>query len=79
MADITMCKGVNGAKICPVRHLCYRHTAKIEELGQSFFVSIPYNGTNCEYYWGDNRDSVFKDNMNLDDDVDNMEFKLNQD
>lgn len=62
MPDITMCKG--GA--CPLRLNCHRYTAKAEELGQSFFVDLPYkmnflfdddnNGlgvvtTACSFFW----------------------------
>lgn len=79
MADITMCKGINGAIQCPVKHMCYRHTAKEDEL-QSYFIDIPFNGTTCEYYWGQNKDSVFNSPIDdMDDDVYGMELKLNQD
>ena len=90
MADITMCKGISGTRECPVKHMCYRHTAKEDEL-QSYFIDIPFNGTTCDYYWGDNKANVFNppilitdesdvDEVNdMDDDVDGMEFKLNQD
>lgn len=38
MPDITMCNGNN----CLLRLNCYRHTAKAEELGQSYFKNAPF-------------------------------------
>jgi hypothetical protein len=37
MADITMCKGTG----CARAELCYRHTAVVNELRQSYFMTIP--------------------------------------
>jgi hypothetical protein len=39
MADITMCEGTN----CPVKEMCYRFTAKPDELMQSYYSKIPYD------------------------------------
>ena len=60
MADITMCKGCKGSINCPVRELCYRYTAKASKLGQSYFMDIPFDGTTCTYYWGEDKENVFK-------------------
>jgi len=62
MPDISMCKGGS----CPLRLNCYRYTAKVEELGQSYFSDPPYKVSmmlddtfhslgvvtiTCPYFW----------------------------
>ena len=58
MPDITMCKGED----CPVKHKCYRNTAKSCEY-QSWFgeqVYVIKEGVfTCEMYWGDNAESIW--------------------
>lgn len=56
MADITMCKGTN----CPVMDKCYRANANPDKHRQSYFVEPPFNGKNCDYFWGDNAENIFK-------------------
>jgi hypothetical protein len=46
MADITMCSGEG----CPLKQICYRHTAKPSEL-QSYFAQPPVLGGTCEHFW----------------------------
>ena len=53
-----MCEG----KTCPLKDLCYRHTAKASEY-QSYFTEEPYkiknNKFKCEYlWWTDNNQSL---------------------
>jgi len=48
MADITMCKD----KTCPKASSCYRYTAPINELRQSFFIVSPLKeDKTCNEYW----------------------------
>ena len=47
MPDITMCPGSD----CPLKADCYRHTATPSEYWQSYFLSPPYDGDKCEYFW----------------------------
>lgn len=47
MADITMCRGTD----CSLKDKCYRHKAPVNEYGQAYFFSSPFDGENCEYYW----------------------------
>ena len=54
MADITMCSG----KGCPVASNCYRYTAKASNY-QSYFSDVPFNGSSCDMYWGENEESIF--------------------
>lgn len=44
-----MCNGTD----CPLRHNCYRATAKPNEFRQSYFMELPYNKKkgNCNEYW----------------------------
>jgi hypothetical protein len=53
--DITMCPGTN----CPHKEKCYRFTAKPSEYTQSYFINSPIKDGKCEYYWGDNAQSVW--------------------
>lgn len=57
MADITKCEGGD----CPLKERCYRYTAEADELHQSYFVEVPYNGTDCDHYWGPNAETVWAD------------------
>ena len=54
MPDITMCEGSE----CPIKHLCYRHTAIPSEYRQSYFLAVPFKqtpeGVSCRHFW-DNR------------------------
>ena len=53
MPDITMCSGER----CPLKQICYRHTAKPSNY-QSYFVKAPVLGGTCEYFWGDKAESI---------------------
>lgn len=55
MADITMCSG----KGCPVANKCYRYTAT-PGIYQSYFSAVPFNGSSCDMYWGENEESIFE-------------------
>lgn len=55
MADITKCSGQG----CPVKENCKRFTA-IESMKQSYFVNPPFKDNECEMYWGDNAEFIFK-------------------
>lgn len=55
MPDITMCPGTN----CPQREKCYRFTAKPSEYMQSYFMEAPIKDGKCEYYWGENAESIW--------------------
>lgn len=46
MPDITMCSGEK----CPLKQICYRHTAKPSDY-QSYFTKAPVLGGTCEYFW----------------------------
>ena len=54
MSDITMCEGTN----CPHKEKCYRFTAKPSEY-QYYFIEPPIKDGKCEYYWGENAQSVW--------------------
>ena len=47
MADIAMCSG----KGCPLKERCYRYTAPVNPIWQSYFTNVPYKNGECEYYW----------------------------
>jgi hypothetical protein len=53
MPDISMCKGSNGAYICPNRDSCYRYTAEPTPMRQSYFLTPPYDKETgkCNYHW----------------------------
>ena len=51
MPDITMCWNNK----CKKKNKCYRHTAKPEDLLQSYAVFNPENSGNCKEFW-DNRE-----------------------
>ena len=44
--DITMCTGEK----CPLKQICYRHTAKPSRF-QSYFAKAPVNDGKCKYFW----------------------------
>ena len=49
MADITMCEDVK----CPQRDKCYRFTAPVTELRQSYFLTSPRvaESDDCNQFW----------------------------
>ena len=53
MADITMCSGEK----CPLKQMCYRHTAKPNEFRQAYFMEPPVSEGECEHFWRDDRES----------------------
>jgi hypothetical protein len=53
--DITMCTGEG----CPAKEECLRHTAKANELGQSYFLDPPIKDGKCEMYWGTRQTYLF--------------------
>lgn len=55
MPDITMCSG----KDCPFRDQCYRYTAKPSEYQQAYFSEPPIKDGKCDYYWGENAESIW--------------------
>jgi len=55
MPDITMCPGTN----CPHKEKCYRFMAKPSEYWQSYFTEPPIKDGKCEYYWGENAESIW--------------------
>ena len=59
MPDITMCSG----KDCPVKEMCYRHTATPNEFRQSYFLSPPgvlKDGKfKCDMYWGESAQAQY--------------------
>jgi hypothetical protein len=55
MPDITMCPGTN----CPQKEKCYRFTAKPSEYMQSYFMEAPIKDDKCDYYWGENAESIW--------------------
>jgi len=54
MPDITMCSG----KDCPYKENCYRFTAKPCEY-QSYFSTPPIKDGKCDYFWGENAESIW--------------------
>ena len=52
MPDISMCKGSQGAYICPKKDSCYRHIAEPGHY-QSYFLNPPFEKETgkCEYHW----------------------------
>lgn len=61
MADITMCEGKN----CPVKDKCYRFTATPSEYRQSYFTNPPIKEGECNMYWGENAENIFKQIKNI--------------
>lgn len=47
MADITMCLD----KECSRKLDCYRFTAPVSEILQSYFMDSPRKGNHCDMYW----------------------------
>lgn len=54
MADITMCRGTD----CPHKELCYRYTAPVSD-SQSYFLNVPIKDGKCDFYWGENSQSIW--------------------
>ena len=52
--DITLCMGTN----CPYKEKCYRFIAKPGEY-QSYFMESPIKEGKCDYFWGDNAESIW--------------------
>lgn len=46
IVDITMCEG----KGCPIAYKCFRHNAKANPYGQSYFIEAPYKDGECKEY-----------------------------
>ena len=61
MADITMCKGTD----CPLKESCYRYTANVNELNQSYFAEPPVKDGKCEMYWGKQSEQIFEQLKNI--------------
>ena len=55
MPDITKCNGEG----CPIKEKCYRYTSEPSEYYQSYFTNAPIKDNKCEYYWGENAESVW--------------------
>ena len=55
MPDITMCPGGD----CPHKEKCYRFMAKPHIINQSYFVDPPNKQDKCDYYWGENAQSIW--------------------
>jgi hypothetical protein len=49
-----MCPGTN----CPYKESCYRFTAKASDW-QSVFIDSPIKDGKCDYFWGNNSQSVW--------------------
>ena len=47
MPDITLCDSTE----CPLRLRCYRHAAKPAPHRQSYFMTPPYKGRGCDYFY----------------------------
>lgn len=62
MSDITKCKGTN----CPLKDNCKRYLDEADNLYQSFFMEIPFENNECEYFLNINYDTrVSNDNISL--------------
>lgn len=68
MSDITICTGED----CPVKEKCYRFTAPVGEVKQSYFFQPPFEEVDgvftCEMYWGENAESIWKQLKDITDD-----------
>jgi hypothetical protein len=60
MPDITMCVGTG----CPLKEKCYRYIAKPSEY-QYYFMEAPYKDGKCDYYWGDNNNSIWEQLLDI--------------
>lgn len=67
MPDITMCRGTD----CPYKEWCYRFTANPSDY-QSYFFTPPIEDGKCNFYWGDNAESIWNE---LNDIVDSSDSK----
>lgn len=56
-----MCKG----KDCPMKEICYRYTAKSDDLHQSYFAEPPIKDGKCEMYWGEQSEFIFNELKNI--------------
>jgi len=56
-----MCKGGE----CPFKETCKRVTSTADEYRQAWFIDIPYEDGKCEWYWGDNQDSIYNQLINI--------------
>lgn len=61
MADITMCKGGS----CPLKEKCKRFTSTFNLERQWVFTNVPYEDDKCEWYWGENQDSIYNQLINI--------------
>lgn len=52
---MSMCEGTN----CPHKEKCYRFMAEKAPLNQTYFSIPPIENGKCDYYWGDNAQSVW--------------------
>jgi len=55
MPDFTMCQGTN----CPVSLKCKRYISKANPYRQSYFSEVPYKDNRCDFYWGENAESIW--------------------
>lgn len=56
MADITMCSGKLGKKVCKLRKNCVRFISKPNPKWQSWYAITPFkSSTKCEEYWEDKK------------------------
>ena len=60
MPDITMCVGTN----CPVKQKCHRFNAK-PSYHQMYFIDPPLKDGKCDYYWGDNTQSIWEQLLDI--------------
>lgn len=47
MAEIAMCRGDG----CPLKDMCYRHTAEKDPYRQMYYTKTPYENGKCKQYW----------------------------
>lgn len=43
---------------CPKKESCYRYTATPSKFRQSYFAEPPIKDGKCDYYWGENSESI---------------------
>ena len=44
---------------CPHKEKCYRYKAEPMPLNQSYFAEPPIKDGKCDFYWGENSQSVW--------------------
>lgn len=54
MFDITKCLGTD----CPHKESCRRYTFTLNDY-QSYFSEPPVKDGKCDYYWGENAESIW--------------------